>query len=339
MRKYLTAFLILFWIQGALGQDIQFSQFYANAIYLNPAFTGGLHTTRVAAHYRNQWTGLDAQFVTYLGSVDAFLKESNLGVGGYVLRDIQGNNTLSSTEVAFDLAYELPLSKYWTFRMGGQISIISRHLDYAQLRFPSQYTDDGLQSPSSVSHQIGVERVTFPDASFGGLVYNRNLWFGASGHHLNTPSQSFIQDNVNTLPIRWAFIGGYKIVLNRPNNGLQNQGPETSISPTVHYKTQGESDQFDIGAYFNYYPFLVGLWYRGIPVKRTENLQNNEAIIGMVGIKIKHWVMRYSYDYTVSTLNSAGTGGAHELSVSFRDFSRNRRKKKPQRRIPCPNFD
>ena len=37
------------------GQDPEFSQFYANPIYLNPAFTGTSALPRVVVNYRNQW--------------------------------------------------------------------------------------------------------------------------------------------------------------------------------------------------------------------------------------------------------------------------------------------
>jgi hypothetical protein len=40
------------------AQDIQMTQFYANPLYLNPAFTGANADSRVATGLRNQWAGL-----------------------------------------------------------------------------------------------------------------------------------------------------------------------------------------------------------------------------------------------------------------------------------------
>ncbi len=337
MRKLLILLLLNAVSQFGLSQDIQFSQFYANALYINPAFAGGLNMERITFHYRGQWRGLDAKFNTYLASADMYFHKSRSGLGLYVLRDVQGNNTISSTEVAFDYAYQLNITRTLTFRMGGQLSVISRFLDYSQLRFPSQYTDDGFQSPTSVSHAIGNDRTTFPDVSFGGLLYNKNFWTGIAAHHLNQPEQSFIQDNVYKLPIRWSVIGGYKILLYRTRNGLHIREEEKSITPTFQYKKQGSSDQVDLGAYLHYHQIMVGLWYRGIPFKQLESIQNNEAMIAMLGFRFKHWVFRYSYDFTVSTLSQAGTSGAHEISFSLIDFIQ-RHKRKPPRSIPCPNF-
>ncbi|WP_417266065.1 type IX secretion system membrane protein PorP/SprF, partial [Brumimicrobium sp.] len=49
----------------AYAQDPQFSQFYANPIYLNPAFAGSHGCPRFAVNYRNQWPALSGTFVTY----------------------------------------------------------------------------------------------------------------------------------------------------------------------------------------------------------------------------------------------------------------------------------
>ena len=46
------------------AQDPQFSQFYANPVYLNPAFAGTARCPRVVLNYRNQWPGIPGNFVT-----------------------------------------------------------------------------------------------------------------------------------------------------------------------------------------------------------------------------------------------------------------------------------
>ncbi|NDE62667.1 MAG: type IX secretion system membrane protein PorP/SprF, partial [Cyclobacteriaceae bacterium] len=40
---------------ASLAQDIQYSQYYANPIYLNPAMTGSTGMTRLGVNFRNQW--------------------------------------------------------------------------------------------------------------------------------------------------------------------------------------------------------------------------------------------------------------------------------------------
>ncbi|MBX9851806.1 MAG: type IX secretion system membrane protein PorP/SprF, partial [Cytophagaceae bacterium] len=83
---------------------------------------------------------------------------------------------------------------------------------------------------------------------------------------------------------------------------------------------------------------LVGFWYRGIPMKKyLPRVQNNESMIFLVGWKIKEISITYSYDYILSKLRSSGTGGAHELNLTWY-YYKPHKSKKPMKRLPCPQF-
>ena len=53
-----------------LAQDPQFTQFYANPLYLNPAFAGSTRCPRVGLNYRNQWPSLNKAYITESASYD-----------------------------------------------------------------------------------------------------------------------------------------------------------------------------------------------------------------------------------------------------------------------------
>src|SRR6185295_17434324 len=53
-----------------LAQDPEFTQFYANPLYLNPAFAGTARCPRICLNYRNQWPGISGTYVTYSASYD-----------------------------------------------------------------------------------------------------------------------------------------------------------------------------------------------------------------------------------------------------------------------------
>jgi len=65
----------------SLAQDIQYSQYYANPIYLNPAMTGSSGMTRFGVNFRNQWPGLDQTFLAYTAFADHFEERLNSGFG------------------------------------------------------------------------------------------------------------------------------------------------------------------------------------------------------------------------------------------------------------------
>ena len=329
-----TCFICL---NGALfAQDIQFSQFYANVLYLNPAFAGSSHQTRVIGHQRLQWPGLDAKYVTSSFSIDHYFNKTRSGLGLMVLRDIQGSNIISSTEFSLQYSYELVLTSKLAFRAGAQGTYASRYVNYTYLKFPDQYTVDGFTGQST-QEPFGYNKVDYFDVSAGGILYSDNFWAGLSVYHINTPNQSFYGDASN-LPMKVMFVGGYKFVLSKNSSPPKGEDSEISVTPTFNYKSQGKSDQLDLGLYGMYHWIMIGAWYRGIPIKHYQKgLQNNESIVCLIGWKYKGLRVSYSYDFTVSKLNLGRTGGSHEINITY-VFNRPPKKKKVIKKIPCPDF-
>ncbi|MFT4523977.1 MAG: hypothetical protein ACI85F_000118, partial [Bacteroidia bacterium] len=72
LKQYFIALFTLVVVVGSveesLAQDPQFTQFYANPLYLNPAFAGSKRCPRVVMNYRNQWPAISGTFVTYSAS-------------------------------------------------------------------------------------------------------------------------------------------------------------------------------------------------------------------------------------------------------------------------------
>ena len=96
MKKYnkVTLILLLFVLgmQGVNAQDVGFSQFYANPIYLNPALAGSKVAPRISLTYRSQWPGLVSAFTTVSGSYDQYIPDLHGGIGAIVMTDRQGDH-------------------------------------------------------------------------------------------------------------------------------------------------------------------------------------------------------------------------------------------------------
>ena len=63
------------------AQDALFSQYYANPLYLNPAFAGTNVCPRLAFHFRDQWPSAPGTFMTYSASYDEHFDKLSGGVG------------------------------------------------------------------------------------------------------------------------------------------------------------------------------------------------------------------------------------------------------------------
>lgn len=66
----LSVFIFFAIVTTLQAQDLQFTQFYANPLYLNPAFAGSVRCPRICMNYRNQWPNLSGTYVSYSASYD-----------------------------------------------------------------------------------------------------------------------------------------------------------------------------------------------------------------------------------------------------------------------------
>lgn len=341
--KQLKAYLFVFIVitvsaVKSMAQDYQFSQFYANILYLNPAFAGSAHKNRVILHQRLQWPALDAKYTTSVVSFDHYFANTRSGIGFVFSKDVQGGNNISSNDIQFQYSYELHISQKYSFRAGLQAGYVSRYINYSVLTFPDQYNTTGFTS-NNTSEPYGGQKKNYLDLSSGGVFYSEKFWVSLSYSHMNTPDQSFYGNN-SPLPSKYSLSGGYRFLISRNSyaNSLAEKG-KSYLIPTAQYKSQGKSDQLDLGIYALLNNTLLGAWYRGIPIKNYSNkIINNESIVLLIGYKFKQVSLGYSYDFTVSKLTTAKTGGAHEFNLTFL-FGNPKSRSKPMRKIPCPDFD
>ena len=68
-------------------QDPVFTQFYSNALHLNPAFAGRDLSPRFHSSYRDQWPGINKAYVTYNIEYDQFSDDLHGGLGIQILHD------------------------------------------------------------------------------------------------------------------------------------------------------------------------------------------------------------------------------------------------------------
>src|SRR5690606_6309592 len=311
---------------------------------LNPGFAGSTQQGRAGLNYRNQWPAIDnATFVTMSAYADYYFDDFNSGVGLIVTADRQGPAGLRSNSVALQYAYQVNITKNLTFRPGIEVGYVFRDLDYSRLVFGDQYDPNSFDPNQGLlpsGEGRGNERFSYPDLALGGIFYSSNFWVGVSAHHLTTPTQSFYDDDLYTLPRKFSAHLGYRFDLDPVTNkrGYKLVLRERSITPSILYKTQGDFDQLDAGLYYTHEPVVIGVWYRGLPFKPLEGINNHESAIFLIGFTKNNLNIGYSFDYTISKLG-IDSGGAHEVSLSY-EFSLADPRKPPKnvRRIPCPRF-
>jgi type IX secretion system PorP/SprF family membrane protein len=293
----------------AFSQDISFSQFYANPLYLNPAFSGSVGVPRVALQYRNQWSGFNNAFTTYSAAFDMPVQKLQGGIGGYILNDAQADGILNTLQ--FNLSYSVFIQLSENYRLHGalQAGFNQNSLNTDKLIFADNLDPYyGNHGSSAELATLTDPNYSFVDFSSGVLMYSKRLFYGISVHHLTEPNQSFYSGNEDVAKLDRKYTAHFGARL--PVYLYGHNRKKFDISPQLIVQSQGQFRQFNYGIFATKYGLTAGTWFR-------QNFGfRYDAVIFMVGFMKKSWQFNYSYDFTVSGLR-ADSGGTSEVSLTF----------------------
>jgi type IX secretion system PorP/SprF family membrane protein len=314
------------------AQDPIFSQFYANPLYLNPAFAGTAICPRLIMNYRNQWPSIPGGFVTYNASYDQYIEKLSGGLGVIAMSDVAGEGKLTHNSISGMYAYRLGLdmrNKY-NLNFALQASYYSKSLDWSKLTF-----GDMIDSRDGFIYQTanmpGYESVNYVDFTAGVLYYAERFYLGVAVHHLAEPSNSFYDGDRSVHFRKYTVQAGYEIPLGDKRGVYQREYP--SLFPSLIYQQQQQFHQLNYGLYFHNTPMVVGLWYRQFMSAPVGGY--SDAVVALVGFEYDKFKIGYSYDMTISELNNV-SGGSHEISFTLKF---NCPEKGPKyKAIKCPVF-
>ena len=317
LRKFLI--LVFVGLSGTvLAQDPEFTQFYANPLYLNPAFAGSTRCPRISLNYRNQWPALSGTFITNTASYDQHIEALGGGLGLLVLSDKAGEGTLTTSNISGIYSYQLNVTREFSVRFGLQGTYVQKKVDWDKLTF-GDMIDPRYGFIYETQEIRPNTNKNFWDFSAGILGYSSRYYGGIAINHLTEPEEFYIKAAEGSkLPMKITAHAGAIIPIAGSRDG------STYISPNIIYQKQRDFKQYNIGFYISKAPLVAGLWYRG-----------GDAFIALIGLQQGIFKFGYSYDVTVSKLYST-SAGSHELSLGLQLSCQ--AKKKRFRTIKCPAF-
>lgn len=295
------------------AQDIQFTQFYANPLYLNPAFAGSEYCPRMCINYRNQWPNLSGTYVTYSASYDQYISSIHGGLGVLVTSDNQARGTLKTTTASLIYSYNTAITRTFSIKAALEATYFQKSLDRSKLNF-GDMIDPRRGFVWNTNEVIPMQNKSNVDFSAGILGYSKHYFFGVSADHLTQPDEGLL--GPSRLPYKMTVHAGALIGLEKGNSSY--------ISPNILYQQQANFSQLNLGVYFVKDHFVGGLWYR-----------SNDAAILLIGLQSGNFKFGYSYDVTISRLAN-NTAGSHEISMSLRVACK--KKEKRYRPVSCPSF-
>ena len=308
------------------AQDPQFTQFYSNPVYLNPAFAGSNVCPRLVMNYRNQWPSFSANFVTNAVTYDQKADLLSGGLGFTVMSDNVAN-TLKTNNASLVYSYHQNITRKFSLNFGLQGTFIQKSVDVSKLTF-GDMIDPRRGFVYSTNDYIMTEPLNVLDFSAGILGFSENFFFGIAVHHLTQPEESLVFSPTNSssssfLPRRYSAHLGLEIPVKSQTQSMFASKKET-ISPSILFNKQGDAQELNVGIYYRNGNLVGGVWYR-----------NNDSFIVTFGIQTESLRIGYSYDLTTSNL-SVVSGGSHEVSLAFRFYCEP--KKKTYRTMSCPSF-
>jgi len=286
------AFFLLLSERSRAQVDAQFSQYFDVLNYYNPAAAGKDNVLRVSGIDRMQWVGVRNAPQSFFFSVDTPFKLFNRkqGVGICFFNESIGLFTNRS----FSLQYALKIKLFGgELSIGPQLGFFDQGFDASKIYIPSseyhQSSEDGIPTSSG-------QGMTF-DAALGAFYTHKNYYVGLSTTHMMESTIQLDSKTTTYLPRAFYFLGGCNIPLKKSLIDLQ---------PSLMVKSDLITTQLDVTlrGWFNK-RFSGGLTWRP-----------GDAVVVLLGAKIKSIQVGYSYDISISTMAGA-SNGSHELGMSY----------------------
>lgn len=319
------------------AQDLHFSQFYEAPLNLNPALCGQFKGNLLAeVNYRTQWSAVMGSGNGY-NTMNATLEFRNLLKNwkkGYIsgglnfFSDKSGDAKIGTTEMSVNVASGIYLNANSTMSAGIQTAYAQRSADFGAMQWGEQYVN-GVYSQDAPTGESSIG-TSFSYMDFaGGMSYNYSsgqvrtisndefkVNLGASVYHINQPNISYYGEGGGgtSLYMRYAVHGYVQYGLAKTH---------ISLIPGFVYYLQGPSQEVDAGLKLRYYLIQNesafqksekgGMYFDGGVYYRL-----NDALIFLVGMKLKSYTLGISYDINISQLHVASSGrGAFELSIKY----------------------
>ena len=282
--KYL--FICMLFANLCSAQQLpHYSLYMFNDAVINPAVCGTKGYDRIHLSSTSQWAGFEGapetQFLSYTKG-----QGERMGLGAVVFNDITG--PISRTGLQLSYAYNIDVSPTYKLSFGLSGNMFQYIFDGSKA-----VLYDNTLDPAATG---GVEKAVVQDATFGTYLYNGNYYIGISLPQLIQSKIKFDSDK-NNLSRHYFITSGYKFDLNE----------KLGLEPSVMLKSTDASPlQYDINLRAVYNKQLWGgLSYR-----------DQDALVVMVGMDYNNYSFGYSFDRTLSDINTY-TVGSHSVMIGY----------------------
>ena len=282
------------------------TQFIYNGYLYNPARAGQNTQYGLAfIDFKKQWTALPDAPITGIATFDSRIKESNVGLGGYLFTD----NTSIVHEIggSFSYAYHVPFNKEKTHNLsiGLSTGIIHQRFDF---------TEAIVDDPNDPTISNDNERSLAFDLSAGVDYQWKGLHVGIAAPQLYNNTVRFRDAEKSDITFKY---NRHLFAYASYKQGLGKK-KEVSLEPLVAVRwVKGLPAQFDIELLANWKDMVwLGGGYRS-----ANSFVKAEAagwnVTGGAGIKQRVGI-NYSLEMLANKANRNSFGYSHEVSIAYK---------------------
>lgn len=315
----MKSFFTIVWMLASgmvMSQDIHFSQYYMNPIYLNPALTGNFDgDLRFTGNQRSQWRSVSRPYNTLALSAESkeeFILPSMFHSVNF-FHDVAGDGNYRTTEFNLATSYQIFLDKdsVHSIQPGIQLGVNHRSIDFSKLNFDNQFNGYYYDPTLPTGETFGNARRTGINLNVGAIyawrpAHRKEIVAGIGLFNIPQMKQSLYGDDLIKRDRRVVFHA----------KGIYEMNFEWDLQPGLFMQFQGDYKEIVFGSNARYIikdkqgEFLApygGVWFR-----------NRDAAYMVVGMYYNNWVAGISYDFNVSKLLPASNvRGALEFSVQY----------------------
>lgn len=331
----ITFFLLISIVSNA--QDVGFTQFFSNPIYLNPALTGQYNGNyRISSSYRSQWfSGLENPYQTFSFSGDLKFKANRndkysdeYSAGLLFLTDQTRIFDLNTNQLSFSGSYTKYLGTDYDQYLGAGLSlgIIQKSINYGNITFQDQFNAINGYTLAT-GENLPTNNFAVGDITLGihyslSTMENLRLTFGVAYAHLNSPNESFYDNTKSSNPqlITKSAVDSKTTLYGHAD---WKYSTTLKIQPRAMILVQGDHNQAVLGSNFRMAVninkrqyFHLGGWTR---FNNHIDGLGLSTIMLSAGFEIDDVVLGISYDHNVKDLLNE-RAGLNTFEISFQYF-------------------
>lgn len=307
MKKIVyTIIFALFGLSLWAQQDAEYSMYFFNGMYVNPAYTGSKEVLNVAGLYRHQWVNIQGAPRSASMSINSPLRKNQYALGGLYTYDQLGLTQTHSLYGTF--AYRIRTKGTTKISLGLQAGFLNYGLNADEAITP----DGNPAGDNSFNDNISL---FIPNFGAGIHVYNPRYYVGFSVPHILSNSLS------SKLELRTGQAEAKQYVHYLATAGvvIGKESSKIKFLPSVLLRLV-KSAPFDADFTANVMfidRIMLGASYRLGGDRGVNSVGKGESIIGIARFAAtKQLEIGYAYDYTLSNLTNFNRG-THEIFLAY----------------------